>query len=159
VGRAEALRLLTFQKHMLQADGCIRYLNTAGFAIRHAKADVETGVFDPTALRAEDTLLLANLMQAGKLPLFVPDAIVEHAIPLSFVGCLRKDIRSAYLERPAYDIIASKGVRIRLTHRERLQLLGAMWRTAGQDSIGRSAWFVLVIRQAFQRMMSLSASV
>jgi hypothetical protein len=29
-----------------------------------------------------------------------------------------------------------------------------MWKAAGQDSIGRSAWFVLVVRQAFQRVIS-----
>jgi glycosyltransferase involved in cell wall biosynthesis len=154
VGRAEELRLITFQNHMLQADGRIRYLNTAGFAIRRARADIETGVFDPAALRAEDTLLLANLMQAGELPLFVADAIVEHAIPLSLMECLQKDVRSAYLEGRAYGIIASKGVRIRVTRRERLRLLSSMWKTAGQPSIGRSAWIVLVVRQALQRTIS-----
>jgi glycosyltransferase involved in cell wall biosynthesis len=154
VGRAEELRLITFQDHMLQPDGRIQYLNTAGFAMRRARADIEAGVFDPVALRAEDTLLLANLMQGGELPLFVPDAIVEHAIPLSLIECFRKDIRSVYLEGNAYDIIASRGVRIRVTHRERLRLLSAMWKTAGQQSIGRSAWFVLVVRQALQRTIS-----
>jgi glycosyltransferase involved in cell wall biosynthesis len=156
VGRAEHLRLLTFQNFMLQPDGCIRYLNTAGFAIRRESADIEAGVFNPVALRAEDTLLLANLMQDGKLPLFVPDAIVEHAIPLSLMQCVRKDIRSVSLEDTAYSIIASKGVRIRLTHRERLKLLWSLWKAAGQNSIGRSAWFVLVIRQSLQRMISFS---
>jgi glycosyltransferase involved in cell wall biosynthesis len=154
VGRAEELRLITFQGHMLQPDGRIRYLNTAGFAIRRARLDIETSVFDPVALRAEDTLLLANLIQVGELPLWVPSAVVEHAIPLSLMGCFRKDIRSVYLERRAYDTIASKGVRIRVTHRERLRLLLSMWRTARQDSIGRSAWFVLVVRQALQRVIS-----
>jgi glycosyltransferase involved in cell wall biosynthesis len=154
VGRAEELRLIIFLDHMLQPDGRIQYLNTAGFAMRRARADIETGVFDPVALRAEDTLLLANMMQQGELPLFVPDAIVEHSIPLSLVGCLRKDIRTVYLEGKAYDIIASKGVRIRVTHGERLRLLSAMWKTAGQQSIGRSAWFVLVARQALQRTIS-----
>jgi glycosyltransferase involved in cell wall biosynthesis len=154
VGRAEELRLIAFQEHMLQPDGRIQYLNTAGFAMRRARADVEAGVFDPVALRAEDTLLLANLMQRGELPLFVPDAIVEHVIPLSLMECLWKDIRSVYLEGNAYDIIASKGVRIRVTHRERLRLLSAMWKTAGQQSIGRSAWFVLVVRQTLQRTIS-----
>jgi glycosyltransferase involved in cell wall biosynthesis len=155
VGRAEELRLITFQAHMLQTDGRIQYLNTAGFAMRRTRADIDTGVFDPVALRAEDTLLLANLMQDGKLPLFVPETIVEHAIPLSLIGCFWKDVRSVYLEGKAYDIIASKGVRIRVTHRERLRLLLAAWKTAGQPSIGRSAWFVLVVRQALQRIASL----
>ena len=154
VGRAEELRLIAFQEHMLQPDGRIRYLNTAGFAMRRARADVEAGVFDPVALRAEDTLLLADLMQGGELPLFVPDAIVEHAIPLSLIECFWKDIRSVHLEGNANDIIASRGVRIRVTHRERLRLLSAMWKTAGQQSIGRSAWFVLVVRQTLQRTIS-----
>jgi glycosyltransferase involved in cell wall biosynthesis len=156
VGRAEELRLITFQHHMLQPDGRIRYLNTAGFAIRRARVDVKSGVFDPLALRAEDTLLLADLMQAGELPLFVPDALVEHYIPLSLAACFRKDIRSAYLEGRTYSIIASKGVRIRLANQERLQLISSMWKTAELPSIGRSAWFVLVARQALLRMISLA---
>ncbi|MFZ0300387.1 MAG: glycosyltransferase family A protein [Candidatus Sulfotelmatobacter sp.] len=154
VGRAEELRLITFQEHMLQPDGRIQYLNTAGFAMRRAHADIDTGVFDPVALRAEDTLLLANLMQNGRLPRFVPEAIVEHDIPLSLMACFWKDVRSVYLEGKAYNIIASKGVRIRVTHRERLRLLSAAWKTASQPSIGRSAWFVLVVRQALQRVVS-----
>jgi glycosyltransferase involved in cell wall biosynthesis len=154
VGRAEELRLINFQDHMLQPDGRIRYLNTAGFAIRRRRANIETGVFDPAALRGEDTLLLARLMEAGELPLFVPDAMVEHSIPLSLLASLRKDFRSAYLERRMYETIAASGVRIHVTHRERLRLLSSMWKTAGRDSIGRSAWFALVLRQGFKRMLS-----
>jgi glycosyltransferase involved in cell wall biosynthesis len=154
VGRAEELRLRMFQEYMLQPDGRIRYLNTAGFAIRRTRVNIEAGLFDPAALRAEDTLLLANLMQCGELPLFVAKAIVQHSIPLSLMECLAKDIRSAYLERRTYDIIASKGVKIRVGHRDRLKMLLPMWRIAGQDSIGRSAWFVLVARQTVQRVMS-----
>jgi glycosyltransferase involved in cell wall biosynthesis len=154
VGRAEELRLSTFQNHTLRPDGRIRYLNTAGFAIRRSKAHIETGVFDPRALRGEDTLLLANLMQAGALPRLVPEAIVEHYIPLSFMECLRKDIRSAGLEAAAYGSIASKGVKIRVTHGERLRLLRSTWKAAGQRSIGRSAWLALVVRQGFKRALS-----
>jgi glycosyltransferase involved in cell wall biosynthesis len=154
VGRAEELRLRSFQEHMLQPDGRIRYLNTAGFAIRRRRVNIEGGLFDPMALRAEDTLLLANIMQGGELPLFVANATVQHAIPLSLMECLLKDIRSAYLEGRTYDIIASKGVRIRVSHRERLRVLLSMWKIAGQHSIGRSAWFVLVARQTLYRIVS-----
>jgi glycosyltransferase involved in cell wall biosynthesis len=155
VGRAEELRLVTFQNHMLQKDGRIRYLNTAGFAIRRAKLDIETGVFNPVALRGEDTLLLADLMLRGELPLFVSDAVVEHVIQLTLLGWIRKDVRSVYLEKRAYDIIASKGVRIRITYRERARLLLSSWKTAGQRPIGRSAWFALVFRQALRRLISV----
>jgi len=155
VGRAEELRLKTLQNHMLQPNGCIRYLNTAGFAIRRSRVDTQRGIFDPVALRAEDTVLLADLMQLGELPLFVPNAIIQHATPLSFLESLAKSIRSAYLEGRTYEIIASKGIRIRVSHRERLSMLAYMWKSSGQHSIGRSAWFVVVARQALQRIISL----
>lgn len=159
VGRAEQLRLLTFQSYMLQPDGRIRYLNTAGFAIRRDKVDFEKGVFDPAAMRAEDTLLLAHLIEDDELPLFVPGAIVEHAISLSLMQCVRKDIRSVSLESRAYGIIASKGVKIRVTHGERLKLLWTMWKAAGKKSIGRSAWFVVVLRQSLQRLISFATNL
>jgi glycosyltransferase involved in cell wall biosynthesis len=155
IGRAEDLRLMALQTSLLQPDGCIRYLNTAGFAVRRGKLDAEESLFDPTVLRGEDTLLLANLIQRGELPLFVPDASVQHTVPLSLIACLRKDIRSAYLEGRAFDMIASKGVRIRMSNRERFRALWSTWKASGQGSIGRSAWFVLVARQLIQRMIPL----
>lgn len=155
VGRSEHLRLIALQNHLLQPDGRIKYLNTAGFAIRRSKVNFGESVFDPAASRAEDTLLLATLIQRGELPLFVNDALVQHAIPLSFSGCLRKEIRSVLLEVYAYEIIASKGVRIRVTHRERLRILISMWKACKQDSIGRNAWFVLCARQATRWIASL----
>jgi glycosyltransferase involved in cell wall biosynthesis len=156
VGRAEELRLITLQSHLLQPDGHIRYLNTAGFAIRRIYANTAGGVFDPSALRAEDTLLMVNLMESGELPWFVGDAVVQHAIPLSLFACFLKDIRSAYLERSTYAVIAAKGIKFRVSHGERLSMLRAMWKTSGQLSIGRLAWFVLVIRQALRLTMLLS---
>lgn len=154
-GRGEELRLSTFQRLMTQPDNRIRYLNTAGFAIRRSRINTDE-IFHPGALRGEDTLLLANLMQTGELPLFVPDAVVKHSIPLSLMRCLQKDIRTVYLEGPAFDMVASKGVKLRLTHRERLRLLASMWKVAKRSSLGRSAWFVVLIRQAFQRTASFA---
>ncbi len=154
VGRAEELRLITLQNHMLQPDGRIRYLNTSGFAIRRGRVDIKAGVFDPQALRAEDTLLLVNLMQTGDLPLFVPEAVVEHVINLSLLSCLQKDMRSAFLERRAHHIIATKRMKIRMTHRERLKLISSMWKASGRSSIGRWAWVVVMVRQALQRTLS-----
>jgi len=154
VGRAEELRLAMLQEHMLQRDGRIRYLNTAGFAIRRAAVDVRRGVFDPVALRAEDTFLMATLMQRGELPLFVPEATVEHAIPLSVMACLRKDLRSIYLEARTYDLIASKGVRFRVGYRERLAMVWSMWKTSGKRSFGRRAWFVVTGRQGLRLIAS-----
>ena len=155
VGRAEELRLITLQNHLLQSNGCIRYLNTAGFAIRHTHVDVERGLFNSSALRAEDTLLLANLIERGELPFFVTTAIIEHHVPMSLLQCFRKDIRSALLEGKTFDLIASRGIRIRMSNRERLGLLRSMWKTSKQPEIGRSAWFALTARQSLQRVTSL----
>jgi len=154
VGRAEELRLMTLQNYLLRSDGRIRYLNTAGFAIRRAKAPEDGNLFSPVATRAEDTLLLANLMKRGELPVFVPEATVRHAVRLSLMECVRKDIRSAYVERKAFDLIAAQGLRIQLTNGDRLNILPAMWRSSGTDSIGRAAWFVVVGRQALRLVVS-----
>ena len=156
VGRAEQLRLITIQDQMIQPNGCIRYLNTAGFAIRRSRVDIKRGIFDPVARRAEDTLLLSTLMQAGELPFFLDDAIVQHATRLSLMASLGKSIRSAYLEGRTYEIIASKGVRIRVSHRERLSMLWYMWKASGEHSIGRAAWFVLVAKQGLQRIITIA---
>jgi len=158
VGRAEELRLNTLQNHLLQPNGCIRYLNTSGFAIRRKSVEVERGLFDPAALRAEDTLLLADLMQIGELPLFVTNAIVQHGIPSSLIKCLLKDMRSAYLKGSTFDLIASKGVRIRASHRERLGMMSSMWKTSQRQSIGRLAWFVVLTRQVLARIVSVVCS-
>src|SRR5207237_3824365 len=139
--RRKQLRHLTIQNHMLQPNVCIRYLNTAGVAMRRSRVDLKQGIFDPVARRAESNPLLSNLMQAGELPFFAHDAIVQHATPSSLMGSLRKSIRSAYLEGRTYEIIASKGVRIRVSHRERLSMLWSVWKTSGKHSIGRAAWF------------------
>jgi len=156
VGRAEQLRLITLQNHLLQPNGAIRYLNTAGFAIRRSTVNQATGLFDPAARRGEDTLLLVSLLQRGEMPLYVAAATVQHAVPLSLVQYLRKSVRSAYLEAGTYRIIGSKGVRIRVTNRERLQMLASMWKTSRQPEIGRSAWFVLALRQALPRLVSFA---
>jgi glycosyltransferase involved in cell wall biosynthesis len=155
VGRAEELRLLTVQEQALQPDGRIRYLNTAGFAIRRARVGTDVELFDRTVRRGEDTLLLASLMERGELPLFVRDAVVQHDISMSLVKCLRKDVRSAFLEGRAYGLIAARGVRVRMTFGDRLGLLRSAWRASSECSLGRRAWFVLVARQGLQRVISL----
>jgi len=155
VGKTEHLRLTTLQSQLLEVGGRIRYLNTAGFAIRRAAVRVETGLFDPGAIRGEDTLLLANLIERGDLPLFVADAIVQHEVPLSFAKCLLKDMRSAFLEGATYAQIASRGIQVRMSHRERLNMLACMWETSRLPAVGRWACFGLIVRQSLSRITSV----
>jgi glycosyltransferase involved in cell wall biosynthesis len=137
LGRAEELRLLSIQWQALQPDGCIRYLNTAGFAVRRTFVGIDGRLFDPLALRAEDTLLLADLILRGELPLFVRDAIVQHRITLSWYQCLIKDIRSAWQEGRTYDMIAAKGVSVRMSDSARMKMMRSMWNSAKLEPIGR----------------------
>ena len=150
VGEAEHLRLRMLQEHLLDASGCLRYLNTAGFAIRRTELDLCEGLFDPAAARAEDTLLLATLLRKGRSPFFVARAIVQHVLPPSVLSRLKKDALSAYLERYAFAKIASMGVRVRMTHRERWQILRASW--ASSSTI--SACSLLLTRQLLRRAVT-----
>jgi glycosyltransferase involved in cell wall biosynthesis len=153
VGRVETLRLMNLQNHLLQPNGTLRYLNTAGFAIRRTQVNVEAGIFYTRAIRGEDTLLLADLIQRGQLPMLVAGAVVQHETPFSLLESLRKEIRSAYLEMSTYRMIDSRGVKFQVSHRERLRMLRRMWETSNRPSIGRTAWFVLVIRQVLRLLV------
>ena len=155
VGRAEQLRLIALQNHLLLPDGRIRYLNTAGFAILRSKVSEDGNLFDPIAIRAEDTLLLATLLSRGEMPVFVPGALVRHAIPLSLVACLRKDVRSAFVERRAYDVMASRGINIQLTNADRWAIMATMWTASAQASIGRASWFIVTGRQVLRLFISI----
>jgi glycosyltransferase involved in cell wall biosynthesis len=154
-GKTEHLRLTSIQDHMLQPNGCIRYLNTAGFVVRRSIAPIEKGLFEPVALRGEDTLLLATLIERGELPFFVADAIIQHQVSPSWLECLRKDIRSAFVEGTTYDLIRSRGIRIRMSNRERLRMARSMWKTSRQPSIGRMVWLALTVRQSLSRISTV----
>jgi glycosyltransferase involved in cell wall biosynthesis len=154
-GRAEDLRLIATQDFLLQPDGSIPYLNTAGFAVRRSCVDAEKGLFDERALRAEDTLLLANLKRSNQLPLFVPSAVVRHATDLSVPECLRKAVRSALLEARTHAIIATLGVDVLMNHRKRFGMLRSIWRISKTKSIGRGACILLVARQIL-RLVTLT---
>jgi glycosyltransferase involved in cell wall biosynthesis len=155
INRAEKLRLMSIQQQTLQPDGCIRYLNTAGFAMRRAHLSPAAPIFEPQAQRAEDTLLLANLILQGELPLFVADAIVQHKIKLSWTECLRKDVRSAWREGRTYNMIAAKGVTVRMGDKARLKMMISMWEASNQPSIGRMAWVVVISRRIVHRTVRL----
>jgi glycosyltransferase involved in cell wall biosynthesis len=154
-GRTEHLRLTTLQGQLLQPDGRIRYVNTAGFAIRRSSVSTDAILFDPVSLRGEDTLLLADLIERDALPLFVDQAIVRHEVPSPLSKCLRKDIRSAFLEGPTYARIAARGIRIRMNNRQRWRMLRSMWGRSKQPSIGRLACLALILRQSLSRLTSL----
>jgi len=154
VGRAEELRLIAIQNQTQLPDGRIRYLNTSGFAIRKSSLSSDFVLFDPAAQRAEDTLLLANLVKRGELPLFAGDCIVRHSISLTFGACLLKDVRKGKIEGKTSRLIQRTGVRVTMQNRGRLRMLVSTWKLARDRSIGRTAWAVLVTRQFVERLVT-----
>lgn len=155
LGRAEFLRLIAIQEQTLRPDGRIRFLNTSGFAIRRSHNSIKTGPFNVTAIRGEDTLLLASLMQQGELPLFVRNARVRHSVSLSILECLRKDLRSGWLEGITFNAIAEKGIQVRMTNKDRVRMLYSTWKDSREPTIGRLAWFVLISRQLLERSVTV----
>jgi glycosyltransferase involved in cell wall biosynthesis len=155
LGRAEVLRLIAIQGQTLQPDGRIRFLNTSGFAIRRSHKTIQIGPFDTAKIRGEDTLLLADLMQHGELPLFVRHAKVRHSVSLSVTECLRKDLRSGWLAGITFKAVAAKGVRIRVRNKDRLQMLHSTWKMSGQSTIGHAAWIVLISRHLLERAVTV----
>ena len=86
VGRAEELRLVNFQDHVLQPDGRIRYLNTAGFAIRRTRVDIETGVFDPVALQRGGHSLIGEVDASWRTTAVCSRCNCRTLCPFVFVG-------------------------------------------------------------------------
>jgi hypothetical protein len=58
-----------------------------------------------------------------------------------------------------YKMIDSRGVKFQVGHRERLQMLRAMWKASDRPSIGRTAWFVLVVRQMLRLVVHFAYRV
>lgn len=154
VGRAEKLRLIAIKEQTLQADGRIRYLNTSGFVIRRSRLSHGSVLFNPAARRAEDTLLLANLIRSNELPFFVFSAMVQHSISLSLWECLRKDVGTGRSEGITSRLVQRTGIRVRMRNRDRLRMLASTWKLARDPSIGRRAWSVLVMRQLIERAVT-----
>ena len=97
VGTAEHLHLNFIQQYRRSAAGELVYLNTSGTAIRRSRINTSGQVFNPLALRAEDTYLLADFIKNGDLPRHVSSAIVLHNVRLSVGAYLWKGMRSGYL--------------------------------------------------------------
>jgi glycosyltransferase involved in cell wall biosynthesis len=149
-GRAEELRLEVTQRFLLQPDGGIRFLNTAGFALRRRAIPSNRPIFDETALRGEDTLLFADLLSRGITPRFVESAVVSHRVRLSVWKCLVRDVRCARLEARTLAGIAGGESDVRVRPDERRRMLRAVLAGSRDPRIGRAAGLLLIVRQTIR---------
>jgi glycosyltransferase involved in cell wall biosynthesis len=157
VGRSERLRLSALQSVLLQPDSHIRWLGAGGVAIRRKMIQELGVIFNPQAVRSEDTYLLGELMVRGQLPFFVRDAAVTHCVRLSFPTYLYKPLVIASTENITYAEIERRGIRFHCTNAENLQMLSALFKSAGQNSLGYDALAVVLVRKAL-RKLGLEAS-
>jgi glycosyltransferase involved in cell wall biosynthesis len=158
-GRAEHLQLSTIQQERRLSSGYLRYLNTSGFAIRRTSPYVERGLFDPAARRGEDTLLLSRLIADGRLPRYVPQAIIQHAVRLNLPLYILKGFPSGYLEGYAYAMIKAQGIRISSNRRDRWKLLKSSVKSSQDSWLAMIALATVVARQALNMLGSISYRV
>jgi glycosyltransferase involved in cell wall biosynthesis len=155
VGRAEHLHLSNIQQRFLLDDGVhICFLGAGGVAVRVESVQKSRGLFDARAIRAQDTLLLSELVRAGQMPRFVPDAFVLHAVKLSVRRYLLKALTTGYWEGKTYGMIASRGMTIRVTNTQRFSMLASLWVNSRQASIGLLAFFTVCLRQLLKLLGS-----
>jgi hypothetical protein len=152
VGRAEELHLSTILSQALSDGGHIRYLNTAGFAIRRSRTAEDAAVFDHRAVRAQDTLLLADLILNGECPRFVPDAIVQHDVRLRVGRYMWKALWTGYVGGRTYAIIRTLGVSIRADATQRARILLSMFKHSLKTPSGIAPFMIVITRQCLSHL-------
>jgi len=155
VGCAEALRLQAIQEQRRDSHGTIRWLNTAGFAIRLAAQDRVRDLFEAWAIRGQDTLLLLRLLQKNVLPRYVPSALVFHHVALGPWRYMCKRFLSSYRETGAR-LRFHRGCDTRLGAANRAAVLAHMWRLARTKPAGRAAFCLLLGRRLMRALGHLS---
>jgi glycosyltransferase involved in cell wall biosynthesis len=148
-GRAEQLQLSTVQQERLVSTGHLKYLNTSGFAIRRTSSYLEPELFDRSARRGEDTLLLSRLMLDGHLPRYLPDVVIQHAVRLTLIRYVLKGLPSGYLEGYAYAKMRAAHTRVSSSRRLRWKLLWASVKSSQDSPLGFVALATVLARQAF----------
>lgn len=107
VSKIENYDLSLTQKQFLNDNGEIRWLNTAGFAIRKNIPLHGNKLFDIKALRAQDTYLLFQLSKLFSLPRYLEDCVVYHCSPQSILRYLFKGFRVGFLSQPVHQKIGN----------------------------------------------------
>jgi len=155
VGAAEHLHLSSIQQYRRSAAGEILYLDTAGAAIRRSRINTSGQVFNPLALRAEDTYLLADLIKNGELPRHVCSATVLHNVRLSVRAYLWKAIRIGYLGGRVFRAIDRMQVCVRISLAERLIMVAKMFWQNLFDVRLLAALVLLILRQSLVQLGSI----
>ena len=154
-GRIEDLRLQAILHARTQPDGRIFYLNTSGFLLKRNEAVPWPEVFDLSAVRDEDTLLLARLAAMRVTPRLVPSAMVHHVPDASLVSYLWKQMSIGYRSQAVRDRIG-KQTKIYLAAGSRRKVFDLIRASAPPSIRGLMDMALVLAAYAFERMGRLA---
>lgn len=151
VERMEGLRLTATLMALDNGDGHVKYANTSAFAIRRSLVDTERDLFDPAAVRGEDTLLLAGLLRRRTMPRFVGDARAIHRPRVSLRGYIHKHFWIGYYTTPAREALMCASSGVILGSGGRGSVLKHMLAEASRDPADIPALPLVVIAHSLER--------
>lgn len=149
VWRADGIAKSAKQQVLGISSGYIKYLDTAGFAVRRKYVESNYPLFDVAHIRGSDTALLSRLMADGQIPRFVDAAHIEHR-PVQGMGAnLLKQLRSGYYASPARESLRSS-TDVLLPRRGRAAVIVAAWTIAHNHGTGVSSFLYLALSYAVE---------
>lgn len=149
--RMEGLRLRATQRTLTLPDGHIPYANTSAFAIRKAALPADRDVFDPGAVRGEDTLLLAWLLRNGMTPRLLDAGRVVHSPRMGWISYLLKHFKIGYYSAPAHAALRGCAPGVLMNGGNRRHVLTAMLSDATGDLHDLAAFCLVIVAHGFER--------
>lgn len=140
----DGLALNAKQHNLRTGSGHIRYLDTAGFAIRRAYVERNSPLFNVADIRGSDTSLLARLYTEGLLPRFVESAHVEHRRVDALAWYLLRHLSIGYRTSPARARLRAS-TNVLLKGARRAGVLHTAWINARNCHMRFLAFFLILI--------------
>lgn len=150
--RMEGLRLRATQRALANENGHIRYANTSALAIRKSFVEAGRDLFDTSALRGEDTLLLARLIDEGELPVWVPDARALHMPELPVWKYIRKHLSIGYHTAGARNQLGKRSSEVLLGSEGRRNFFKLMVSEAAGNPLDMVALSLIVVAHGIERL-------
>ena len=150
--RMEGLRLRATLRTLTRTDGRIAYANTSAFAIRKAALPANRDVFDPGAVRGEDTLLLAWLLRQGVTPRLIDGGRVIHSPRMGWVSYLLKHFKIGYYSAPAHAVLRESASGVLMEGGSRQRVLSCMLEDAAGDFWNLAAFWLVLAAHGFERI-------
>lgn len=127
VGRMEGLRLEATQRALKDEKGHVVYANTSAFAIRRSALEPGSDLFDPGAVRGEDTLLLTWLLRRYGPPRWVDSARAFHRPGLRLGRYIVKHFWIGYHTGPAREALRRERPEVLMGAEGRRGAFRQMW--------------------------------